>query len=137
MIDRTGIENNPRRLYRDTERGVLFGVCAGVADYFGVRVGAVRLLTILSGIFFTPPTLFCYFAAALLLKRKPRNLYKTEAEESFWRSVRRDPHSTFREVRAKFRDLETRLQRMERYVTSPRFDLDREFNNLSGSDHRK
>ena len=26
---------NPHRLYRNPEEGVLFGVCAGLADYFG------------------------------------------------------------------------------------------------------
>lgn len=130
MRDTNRNEASPRRLYRDTERGVFFGVCAGIADYFGFRTGAVRLLTVLGGIFFLPVTLFFYISAALLLRPKPQGMYKTAEEESFWRTVRRDPHDTLREVRAKFRDLDTRLQRMESYVTSPRFDLDREFENL-------
>jgi phage shock protein C len=130
MTDSKRSEANPRRLYRDTERGMFFGVCAGIADYFGFRTGAVRLLTVIGGIFFMPATVFFYLSAALLLRPKPQGMYKTADEESFWRTVRRDPHNTLREVRAKFRSLDERLQRMERYVTSPRFDLDREFDNL-------
>jgi phage shock protein C len=33
-------------------------------------------------------------------------------------------------VRYRFRDLDTRLQRLEKYVTSNRFNLDREFRHL-------
>jgi len=33
-------------------------------------------------------------------------------------------------IRSKFRDLDRRLQGMEHYVTSPRFDLDQEFRDL-------
>ena len=29
---------NPIRLYRDTERGKVAGVCAGLANYFDIRV---------------------------------------------------------------------------------------------------
>ena len=45
-----------QRLYRDTRRAWLAGVCAGIADYFGVSVGLVRFLTFLSAVFFTMPT---------------------------------------------------------------------------------
>jgi phage shock protein C len=33
-------------------------------------------------------------------------------------------------VRYRFRDLDSRLQRLEKYVTSSRFDLDSEFRRL-------
>ena len=33
-------------------------------------------------------------------------------------------------TRYRFRDLDTRLQRLEKYVTSNRFQLDREFRHL-------
>ena len=41
-----------------------------------------------------------------------------------------DPHATLSSVRYRFRDLDSRLQRLERYVTSNRFRLDREFREL-------
>lgn len=120
---------HPRRLYRDSSRGMIAGVCAGIADYFGFNLCAVRCLTILGCIFF-PIVIFGYIAMAILLPKKPGNLYRNKREEKFWRSVRRSPQSTFADVRYKMRNLETKLQRLERYVTSKRFNLDREFRDL-------
>ncbi len=123
---------NPRRLYRDTENGMLAGVCAGIADYFGFSLKALRWLTFLGCFITMPAILIAYVAAAFLLPIKPVNLYRNEGEETFWRSVRRDPHYACSDIRHKFRDLDRRLQGMEHYVTSPRFDLDQEFRNLGG-----
>ncbi len=120
---------NRRRFYRDTDRGCIAGVCAGVADYFGFNLSAVRCITVVGCIFF-PITIFCYIALALLVPKKPSNLYRSKNEEKFWRSVRRSPQATFSDARYKMRDLEAKLRRMERYVTSRRFKLDREFRDL-------
>jgi phage shock protein C len=121
---------NPRRLYRDTEHGVISGVCAGIADYFGFSVRGLRGLMILSCLFAFPAVVFSYIAATVLLQKKPVNLYHEPADEEFWQSVRRDPHFTCDDIRASFRDLDRRLQSMEQYVTSPRFDLDQQFKEL-------
>ncbi|MDX2462206.1 MAG: envelope stress response membrane protein PspC [Gammaproteobacteria bacterium] len=121
---------NPRRLYRDTDNAVFAGVCAGIADYFGISTKGLRWLTALGTLFFLPPLAFLYVIAAFLLPRKPEDLYHDEFEETFWRSVRRDPHFTFDDLKRQFRQLDRRLQSMEKYVTSPRFDLDQEFKNL-------
>jgi phage shock protein C len=121
---------NPRRLYRDTENGMLAGVCAGIGDYFGISVKALRWLVFLSCFFLLPAVFICYVVAAFLLPRKPAGLYRDEGEEAFWRSIRRDPHFTCDDIRSKFRDLDSRLQGMELYVTSPRFDLDQKFRDL-------
>ncbi|MAF83414.1 MAG: envelope stress response membrane protein PspC [Gammaproteobacteria bacterium] len=121
---------NPRRLYRDTENAMLAGVLAGIADYFGFSLKALRWLVFLGCAFMMPAICVSYLVAAFLLPAKPVGLYRNEGEESFWRSVRRDPHYACDDIRRKFRDLDGRLQGMEHYVTSPRFDLDQEFKNL-------
>jgi len=119
-------------LYRDKQRACLLGVCAGVSDYFGFKLTATRVLIVVLTCFFMPVMLLIYIGAGFILPVKPEGLYQTEQEENFWRSVRRDPRNTLHTVRYRFRDLESRLQRMERYVTSPRFKLDREFRDLQG-----
>ena len=121
---------NPRRLYRDRENGIFAGVCAGIADYFGFNLKALRWIVALSCLFFMPALIIIYIIAAFLLKPKPVGMYRDEGEESFWRTVRRDPHHASADIRSKFRDLDKRMQAMEQYVTSPRFDLDREFRDL-------
>jgi phage shock protein C len=122
-------KDSPTRLYRDSDRAMLFGVCAGVADYFGFRRATVRWLTVIFALFM-PMTILVYIALALLLPRKPGALYKDPQEEVFWRSVRVEPATTFARVRHRFRELDARVQRVERYVTSPRFKLDRDFRDL-------
>lgn len=121
--------DSPTRLYRDSERGMIFGVCAGVADYFGFRRAAVRWLTVIFSMFM-PMTILIYLALAILLPRKPISLYKDHQEEVFWRSVRVEPSTTFARVRHRFRELDSRVQRVERYITSSRFKLDRDFRDL-------
>ena len=44
--------------------------------------------------------------------------------------MRSSPHDTLASVRYRFRDLDVRLQRLEKYVTSNRYKLDREFEKL-------
>lgn len=120
---------SPRRLYRDKSKGAVCGVCAGLADYFGFDVTVVRILTVVGALIF-PIIFFFYIAMCLLLPVKPGQLYRDQQEERFWRSVRQSPSDTFSLVRHKFRDMEARLERIERYVTSPRFKLDQEFQDL-------
>lgn len=75
-------------LYRDPENGWLFGVCAGAADRFNLRVGMVRLLAVISLLLFFWATLAIYFGFALLMRRKPLIYCGRESEYEFWR--RRD-----------------------------------------------
>jgi phage shock protein C len=46
------------------------------------------------------------------------------------RSVRAAPHATLDQIRHRFREVDGRLQRLEKYLTSQRFKLDREFEAL-------
>jgi phage shock protein C len=128
--DRLRKQATPDRLYRDTDHAILAGVCAGIAEYLGIGRLAVRLLAVISLLFFMPFTVLAYLVLAVVLPRRPRDLYRGEENEAFWRSVRVSPQQTFGDVRHRFRDLERRLQRMEGYVTSERYNLDREFRNL-------
>jgi phage shock protein PspC (stress-responsive transcriptional regulator) len=41
----------PRRLVRRSDDSMLGGVCSGVADYLGVDVTLIRLLTVLGAVF--------------------------------------------------------------------------------------
>jgi phage shock protein C len=75
------------RLWRDTDRGILAGVCAGIADYIGVEPIVVRLVAVLGLVFFFPPTIVVYVILALVLRPKPPTLYASADEEAFWRGV--------------------------------------------------
>jgi phage shock protein C len=128
----TGYYSEPRRtnrLYRDTRRGMIFGVCAGLAEYFAFDLRVTRVLTVVGAMFAFPVVCISYLVLAFMLPRKPDS-GTTDVYDPVQRQVRSDPHDMLSSVRYRFRDLDSRLQRLEKYVTSSRFDLDSEFRRL-------
>ena len=117
------------RLYRDTRRGMIFGVCAGLAEYFGFDVKVTRVLTVVGAMFGLPVVFISYLVLGVMLPRKPES-DAGDAYDPVQRQVRSDPHDMLSSVRYRFRDLDSRLQRLEKYVTSSRFALDSEFRRL-------
>jgi phage shock protein C len=118
------------RLYRSSDNGMIAGVCAGAAEFFGFDVTLTRVLVVV-GSFIFPSLVLIYVILAILLKRKPTGHRRhSEHEERLQQKVRSEPHATLSTVRYRFRELDRRLQRMEKYVTSKRFRLDREFEGL-------
>ncbi len=118
------------RLYRHTDNGVLRGVCAGLADYFGVSVVTVRVLTLISLFLFPPATLLAYLIAGFALPPAPDKLFESDEEARFWRDLRTEPSGTFSDLRHRFRGTEQRLRTVESYVTSSGFELAREIDDL-------
>lgn len=121
---------NPNRLYRDPANGYVFGVAAGIAEYFGIEAWIVRALLILGVFVAAPPFIIGYVILGLVLPRKPERLYRDETEEKFWRDVRVDPSRSFSSLRHRFRELEKRLRSMEAYMTSDAYRVHREINDL-------
>lgn len=126
----TRSEPSWRRLYRDPRRGWIAGVCAGLADYFGIGRGVVRVLTLICLVAFTLPTLVAYLIAAVVLERRPETMRRSGEEEAFWRSVRLEPSRTARDLAHKFQDMERRLRAAEARVTSSDFKLRQQFRDL-------
>jgi len=119
-----------RRFYRNSRRGMLGGVCAGIADYFGFNLCATRFLTVIMFLMFTPVTLVAYVGCVLLVP-SDRHLERAEPRDpDFRRAVRSNPTATLTDVKRRFQKLDARLARLERYVTSSRFNLDQEFRKL-------
>ena len=120
------------RLWRDTDRGILAGVCAGIADYIGVEPIVVRLAAVLGLVFFfvADDRRLCH-PGDRLLKPKPPALYASRDEEAFWRGVGTAPADTLHSLRRKFtRPRGAAAARMESQVTSGDFDLHRKFRDL-------
>lgn len=116
------------RLYRSSSEGWIAGVCAGLADYFGLNVTATRVVVVVCSFFF-PSLILVYLVLALLLKKRP-TLAADDPGGDLRRRVRSEPHATLGAVKHRFREMDLRLQRIEKYVTSRRFELDRELRKL-------
>src|SRR5260221_6247712 len=126
----TNSSNISFRLDRDPARGILAGVCAGIADYIGAEPIVVRLATVLGLFFFFPVTLIAYVVLAIALRPKPPALYANRDEEDFWRGVSTAPADTLQSLRRKFRNLEDRLGQLEGQIASRDFDLHPKFREL-------
>lgn len=119
-----------RRFYRNREKAVLGGVCAGLADYFGFNLRVTRILAFIAFLMAMPMTLLVYFGTVLLIPTTPADDRNAEYDPAFRQAVRSAPAQTVSDVRRRFQSLDGRLARLERYVTSSRFNLDQEFRNL-------
>lgn len=74
--------------YRDDEQGYIGGVCAGIADKMNWKASTVRVITVISGLIFTLPTLLVYIAGAVFLRKKNLAFYGRD-EHGFWKSAGR------------------------------------------------
>lgn len=128
--------SNGRPLYRIPESGKIAGVCAGIADYFNFETWLVRVVAASifllggSGIIF-----IIYVLLWMILDIKPgstKNKHQhkeIEVKKKVWQAGE-PAKAALRDVSSQFRQLEVRLQQLERHVTSDSFDLKREINNL-------
>lgn len=119
-----------RRFTRSRDRAVIAGVCAGLADYFGFNLKATRVLAVISLFMAMPITLLVYFGAVFLIPAAKDASPPGGFDAEFRRAVRSSPAQTVSDVRRRFQSLDSRLARLERYVTSSQFDLDQEFRKL-------
>ena len=120
------------KFYRDKANGKVCGVCAGIADYFGVDVTLVRIgfaaAAVLTGI-----GIPLYFIAAWIAPVKneaARQFDRDPQAKKFWQDVRKNPRRTARAVSGRFRELDRRLATVEAFVTSPDRRLAREIDSL-------
>lgn len=146
-----------KELLRDTENGKVAGVCAGIADYFGWETWLIRVVVISGFIFGFGFIFVLYVAGWLVLNKKPlsqpngdrfhdkphTNNQNSEQNSSqfysnngsikvktrIWQAGE-PPKQALHDIHSKFKGLEQKLIKMECYVTSSEFTLNREINRL-------
>ena len=119
-----------RPFARNADRAVVAGVCAGLANYFGFNLKVTRCLAVVALCMALPVTLLAYFGTVMLVPSRHDPERQPGRDPEFGKALRSAPRQTMSDVRRKFQTLNTRLARLERYVTSSRFNLDREFKKL-------
>ena len=148
-------------LHRDPNKGKIAGVCAGIAEYFGMEIWLVRILTLTGFFLLAPPFFFVgYIAAWFILEKKPQGLSAQLNDDEFaprshhnrakgkgWHNVSEQesdkvvvkskvwqagepPKQAFMDIKQRFAKNEDRLRKMETYVTSSEFQLNRELSKL-------
>lgn len=74
--------------YRDSERGVILGVCAGIAAAFDWPVWLTRVGALALGWFFPVTVVVAYVVAALIMPERPLRYCGDGDERSYWQSRR-------------------------------------------------
>jgi phage shock protein C len=121
-------------LYRDTDRAVLGGVCAGLARYLGFNLKITRFLAVIAFLCAMPFAVIGYLAAVFLIPSSASTTY----DESRYEEIRKEElreairraKPTVGEVRKRYESMDERLARIEKYVTSSRYELDEKFRRL-------
>ncbi|MZI95176.1 envelope stress response membrane protein PspC [Vibrio sp. CAIM 722] len=121
-------------LYKDPRHGKIAGVCAGVANFFGLEIWLVRILvvsaTLLGGGFLI---ILLYIALSLMLEKQPYGepIY---AQEHTIKSKPWEQGKTAKQlltaIDADLIDVEKKVQELEAYLTSDAYKVNREFNKL-------
>jgi len=140
--------DSERRFYRDADRAMLGGVCAGLAGYLGFNLRVTRILAFIAFLMAMPVAVIGYLAAVFLIpsasnlnsefdtevfvcrrqrSRKARRARKRQKEAQ---SAEEPDRSAKDDIERRCRSMDARLARLEKHVTSRRFQLDQELSRL-------
>ncbi len=131
---------NWRALRRIPERGVIAGICAGIAEYFDWNVRLLRAILVVVFIFSGAfPILVIYGVLWYVMDPVSGNDYREHRERASHSFT--DPAgggayafserpATMTDLKARFARLEDRLGNMEECITSNEFELRRELKKL-------
>lgn len=122
---------NPKRFFRSRDR-LIAGVCGGIADRMGWDPTLVRIVAVVSLItgFFSGFVFLGYLITWMVTPTRPFGADLSPDEERFWRGVSDRPRVTLSNIRYKFKDMEERLQSLEKSVTDDEWRLRRQFRDL-------
>ena len=146
-----------RGFYRDADRAMLGGVCAGLAGYFGLNLKVTRFLAFIAFLMAMPFAVVAYLFAVFLIpsesgrrpeyaetryccwgmrgersrRRKRRTRRRDDDEREYQETYEASPRGpSLQDVKARYETLDQRLAELEKQVTSPRFQLEQEFRKL-------
>lgn len=148
-----------KQLQRDPQQGKIAGVCAGIAEYFGIETWLVRIMTVAATLLLAGPFVPVFYIAAWFImdKKVPEHGHSSQRSATFSRTTRvkgwrndideddddrkvevkakvwqagEPPRQAFYDIKQQFVRIEARLRKVETYVTSSEFQLNREINKL-------
>ena len=107
---------------------MIFGLCQGVADRYDLSVVWIRLgliaTFVLTGFF---PVVILYAVASFIIKSETRATVEPNFEEEYYDTAASARTLSLRRLKNKFDAIESRIQRMETYVTDRSYDWERRF----------
>jgi phage shock protein C len=109
-------------LYRDPNSGRVAGVCAGIAQSFGLETWLVRIIAFAFAVTNFALFFILYLAGWLLLDKKPLDTFQDDTDfvtvkSNVWQRGA-SPKQVLHDLDRRLDRLEGRIQRMEHVVTS-------------------
>lgn len=112
-----------------SRKGVICGVCRGLAEYSDISFFWIRFMTVVlllfTGIW---PIVILYVIAAFLMKPESVTFFEDMDEQELYADIIRSREMTTDRIKRRQEELERRIQRLEHTVTTPEFDWERRFN---------
>lgn len=130
------------RFYRDADRAILGGVCAGLAAYLGFNLKTTRFLACVACLMAMPFAIVAYLAVVFLVpavssgetkispERRSSRRRKRRKRRHESASVEVGKSSISEEINRRCQTMDERLVRLEKHVTSKRFQLEQELSRL-------
>lgn len=140
-----------RRLYKNPDKAKLCGVCAGLSEFFDLETWVVRLIAVSFFLFSGGTAVVAYFVACFIMDPKPgsksnkgcfgnqkrkqrssddnQRQYKASVKD-VWKKGKA-PTETLQKAEDSFAEMENKLQTMETYVTSKKYQLEKEFEKMT------
>ena len=143
------MERSPR-LERDDENAKIVGVCAGIANYYGVEAWVVRCIAVTGLLFFGSIVFPAYWIMYFVMDgpKSPKKVTgkssrsgqteqqgkKSDMSSRRQRNDAASPRRNLRNVQADLQEVELRLRRMETHVTSGQYELQRELHKIESDE---
>lgn len=147
----SGYRRKSRRLYKNPDKAKLCGVCAGLSEFFDLETWVVRLIAVSFFLFSGGTAVVAYFVACFIMDPKPgskshkgcfgkikRKHRSSDDDQRQYKASVKDvwkkgtaPTETLQKVEDSFTNMENKLQTMESYVTSKKYQLEKEFEKMT------
>ncbi len=115
-------------LYR-SRKGMICGVCKGLAEYYSFDVFWTRVLTVVAASFVGIwPAVIMYLIAAMVMKPEPVLPLESEEDEEFYHSYSGSRSMALHRLKRTFNNLDRRIQRLESAVTTRDYDWEERLN---------
>ena len=111
-----------------SRRGLIFGVCRGLAEYLNISVFWTRVAALIFLFVSFGWAVLGYVVLALLLKTEPVMPLETASDQEFYNSYASSRGMALQRLKRTFDSLDRRVQRIEDIVTAREYDWERRFN---------
>jgi phage shock protein C len=117
-----------------SRQGIIFGVCRGLADYFGLSVFWVRVFVLLAMLFtgFWPVGI-AYLVAGMVIKLEPVLPLESDDDAEFYHAYATSRSLAVQRLKRTYEHLDRRIQRLEGIVTGPEYNWDRRLDETDGA----